>query len=127
MQLSISGDNPSDILASDLNTAPAGTFIRQFVCNICNAKFLTHEWAVFKPVVTPAEVVTDADADAPVVSDNPTFNGGKLFVELIFDTDAGVTKVYAPSDSVTCDIQVSASDTLLGYTVTLATMVYDVV
>lgn len=126
--MSLALDSASeDIDAADLNTAAAGTLSRTFAVTLRTSNGAPHLWAAFEPVVTPGETVADVDVTAPTVSGNPAFSAGVALVTITFDTDAGATKVYVATDEVTVQIQVSATDTLLGHSVVDVTKTYVVV
>lgn len=119
--------NPEDVVAADLNAAAAGSFTRVFTAELQTTAGAVHEWAAFIPTLVPSEVVVDPDVGPPTIVGVPTFAAGFLTVELIFDTDAGATKTYAPGDVVTVQVKVSPTDTLLGYTVASVTKTYNVI
>ena len=122
--LSVGLPNPETVLAADLNAAGAGSFQRISTTRLVNAAGAVHEWAAFVPVLVPSESVADPDVGPPVVVGTPQFADGFLVVEITFDTDAGVTKTYAPGDTVSVEVKVSSTDTLLGYTIAPATKTY---
>jgi len=86
-----------------------------------------HVWCQLVPVLTPAENCTDAQIGAPTVIGDPAYSSGVLSVTMVLDTDAGATKVYQAGDEVSCEVQVSATDTLLGFSVASVTKTYEVV
>jgi hypothetical protein len=135
MVLAFDGTDEMDVSAATLNAAEAGTFKRtlSFVHLVaeqsnppCPAN-MGHEWAMFQPVVTTAEVVVDADVDPPVVTGTPTFMQGGCFVEVTFDTDEGATKTYAEGDTCTVKVQTKADDTWLGFDVEPITFTFNVI
>lgn len=129
MLLAILGLNPENVTAVDLNAAAAGTFTRQLNAKLVNAAGAVHEWAAFAPVYVPAEVCVDPDIGPPTILPvAPTFLDGFVNCTVVFDTDgpAGL-KTYAAGDSVTVQIKVSATDTLLGWTVAAVTKTYNVI
>jgi hypothetical protein len=125
--LAIVGAAAEDITAAALNAAAAGTLTRMFDVRLGTATGHAHEWAAFVPVVTPAEVVTDGDVLAPTVVGTPAFRAGIARVTVIFDTDAGATKTYAPGDLATVSVKTKADNTLLGWSVAAVTKTYNVI
>lgn len=120
--------DPEEISAADLNAAPAGTLQRTFQAELRTAADGSiHEWCSLAPIVTPGGTFADGDIGPPSLAYVPVFSGGVVEVTLIFDTDGGVTKTYAPGDQATCEVKVSGADTLLGYPVAPVTKTYDVI
>lgn len=125
-----------NVTAAALNAAAAGLHTDDYTVTLealYGTVYGKHTWASFAPVITPAEAATDADIGAPTVkwtddlAATPRFVKGAMRLTVIFDTDAGATKVYQAGDSVTVQIQVAADDELLGWPVTLLTKTYDVI
>jgi len=127
-----------NVLASELNAADAGDFTREFDVSLDSSEGSHQWWAAFTPTLTTGKSANPATASAPTldypgdIGQTPIFLGGNLRLLVIFDTDAGATKVYAAGDSVTVTIQVAADDKLVAlglstYTVAQIVKTYDVV
>ena len=129
----------ADLSAAALNAAAAGTFTRDLTVSLIsemgeeeNLVRYTHPWALL-PVIISSEASADEDIDAPEVKDHddplvtPQFQSGVLALTVIFDTDAGVTKTYVAEDELTVTVKVSATNTLLGWTVPEFVMTYTVI
>lgn len=116
VEIVLPGGLTREVSAAAMNAAAAGTAGESFAvvlqCNVCPIDML---WAQFPLTFTPA-VVTGGTAGPPVVSGGK-LNKGRAWVSLIADTD-GSTIVYSPGDTISVTIKVSATDELLGYTVT---------
>jgi hypothetical protein len=112
----VSGD--MTLSAAALNAAAEGTVKKYLVIGLKTSKGVFHNWAAFQPVVTTAEVVTDAEVDAPTVEEtDPAFVAGRMALTLVLDTDEGATKEYVEDDEVSVTVKVAADDKILGYTV----------
>ena len=113
-----------DIDIAEANAAAVGTLKRQFAVSLEDTGGMVAEWAAFAPVISTAEVVTDADVDAPVVTGTPTFNKGRMLIEITLDTDEGDEKVYADGDKVSVTVKTTADSKLWGWPV--ADLVWEV-
>jgi hypothetical protein len=126
MLVELLGPNPETIFAADLNAAPTGTFTRMISTQLVNSEGALHDWANFAPNLIPTENVADPSVLPPSIVGSPKFTGGLLTVQIVFDTDAGATKTYAPGDTLSLSIGVSATDTLLGYPISPMIRTYTV-
>lgn len=125
--LTVQSPNPEVVSAAALNAAPAGTFRRSFTGVLRTGEGAIHSWATFLPTLIPAESVADPSVAPPAVTGASSFTDGFLTVEVTFDTDAGVTKTYAPGDSVSVQVKVSPTDQLLGWSAAPITKTFNVV
>lgn len=113
-----------DIPIAGPNGAEAGTFKLSFTVSLVDGGDMVAEWAGFAPVISTAEDVADADVGVPVVTGTPTFNNGRVLIEITLDTDEGATKTYADGDSVSVTVKTDAASKLLGWPV--ADLVWEV-
>jgi len=129
--LALPNPDPISIPFADLNTAAAGTYKRLIAVWLQNSNDppKSHLWYQGTPLITPAKSVVDTDVGVPTIDGTPKFDMGRCLITVEFDTDAGATKEYAANDSVTVQIQVNASDSLLGYSLAAGgvTKTYNVV
>ncbi len=118
------------IKASDLNAAAVGTLKRTITCHLKAAQQeFYHDWA---QLTTPAPVpskgdVTDVNISAPTIVGTPAVVDGVYAIELLFDTDAGATKIYVVGEQMSLgSIKVAADDllptgqTVAGHSVTIS-------
>ena len=129
------------VSAALLNAAAAEVFTKEFTVAFAY-KYLVGEEDAYRtysffsgvePVITAGEVVVDVDVATPEVlwvddvESDPEFVYGLVNLRVVFDTDAGATKTYAPDDVVTVKVQISATDTWLSVPVAFVTKTYTVV
>lgn len=126
IKMTIVGGLGEDITAAELNAGAAGTVKRSFDVELrSDSGSLLHDWANPTPVVTLAENVTDVDVGDPTPDAAPFFSGGKMTVRITFDTDAGATKTYVATETLTATVDISGvpvfanvSNVVRTYTVT---------
>lgn len=118
-------DEDLEMLASELNAAAAGEYVKYPVVALQTADGRIHTWAKFAPTaVTPTESVADADVGVPVVTwqeprtGSAEFLDGNLPMDVALDVDEGATKVYQAGTKSTGDITcVEVSKLIDGQTV----------
>jgi hypothetical protein len=132
-------EDAENISAALLNAAVAGSFTKDTIFQLASKEIIdeediytTHPWASFAPVVDSA-IGEDKSYSKPTIemtgdpSADIMFNQGLLSLTTIFDTDAGLTKIYTVGDVITDIVKVSIDDTLLGVTVVSVVKTYNVV
>ena len=113
--------------ASDFNVAVAGSLKDRVIVTFKNADGTNQFWSRFALTVQPAEAVADLEVGAPTI--DPTtvsLKMGRAEMVVVYDTDAGATKTYAPGDSMSVVVRVAADDKLLGWTVPAQTLTINV-
>lgn len=117
-----------DIEAAELNAAPAGVATRVVQVRLETAAGDVHTWANLPLLLTPFENVADVDVGVPVlIPVAPELVNGVATFQLEADTDANATKTYVAAEDFGVDIQVSATDELLGFTVAQVSKTFDVI
>ena len=114
VEIELTPAGPFTRTAAELNAAPAGTLKERITVRLKNADGINHYWARFALTIDLAEVVVDVDVGAPTI--NPTtvkLDLGSASFELIYDTDGGVTKIYASGDQTTAVVRVNTDDKLV--------------
>lgn len=127
MVFTLASVNGLEVKADLLNAAPAGTAFSRILVTFEDGQGRVHCWADREIVVETAEAVADVDVAAPTINPDPVvLNNGSASFDLIFDTDAGVTKTYVNGDSVSVTVKATATSTLYAEAVSDVPLTIDV-
>ena len=120
-----SSPSAEDVSAAALNAATPGTFRLEFGVDLTSLNgVLFHTWCSLVPLLTPLYAGGGTAAN-PTFEGSPSYSDGHLSVGVVFDS--GTPGMYLVGDTVTVDVQVQASNLLLGWPVAMVTKTYNVI